>query len=115
MVRFGPLTSLIKAINLGPILSEINASSIGLPRYVGSYKSKLWAYFAFRSQELQDLAMELLCSLKGRKLSWILPSEVKNLCVCCASPEHKTQHCKAFEDRGCKPIPKAILHNYDHF
>ncbi|HVH95688.1 MAG TPA: hypothetical protein VM682_01930, partial [Bacillus sp. (in: firmicutes)] len=105
----------IKAIDLGRIYSEINAASIGLPRYVGSYKSKPWAYFAFKSQELRDLAMEISLSLKGRKLSWILPNEVKDLCVRCASSEHKTQKCTAFEDRGRKPIPKAIQNNYDRF
>src|SRR5829696_3542653 len=105
----------IKAIDLGPIYSEVGASSIGLPRYVKSYKSKPWAYFAFRSQELRDEAMGLSCALKGKKLEWILPADVKGLCVRCASPEHKTQHCKAFEERGRKPIPKAILSNYDRF
>jgi len=105
----------IKAIDLGPIYSEVGASSIGWPRYVKSYKSKPWAYFAFKSQEMRDQAMELSCALKGKKLTWILPAEVKNLCVRCAAPEHKTQHCKAFEDRGRKSIPKAILHNYDRF
>src|SRR5215213_10542903 len=137
MVRTGPLTSLlprdekqhrmthvavlknlppdIKAIDLGPIYSEVGASSIGLPRYVKSYKSKPWAYFAFKSQEMRDIAMKITLSLKGRKLSWILPDEVKNLCVRCASSEHKTQKCTAFEDRGRKPISKAIQNNYDHF
>src|ERR1700759_5000479 len=105
----------LKAVNLGQIFSTTSASSIGLPRYVGSYRSKLWAYFAFRSQVQMDAAMELSCSLKGNKLSWVFPEDVKNLCVRCASDKHKTKDCNTFEDRGRKSIPKSIQNNYDRY
>ena len=59
----------IKAIDLSCIYSETSASSIGLLRYVGSYKSKPWVYFAYRFQELSEQAIEISLLLKGRKLS----------------------------------------------
>src|SRR4051812_20136673 len=55
----------INAIDLAQIFSETAASSVGLPRYTGSYKSKPWAYFAFTSQDKRDAAMEITCSLRG--------------------------------------------------
>ena len=82
---------------------------------MGSYKSKPWAYLAYHSQEKRDAAMELTCSLKGQHLQWILPHEVKDLCVRCASSEHKTQDCDTFEHRGSRPIPKNIQQNYNRF
>src|SRR4051794_29883718 len=105
----------INAIDLAQIFSETSASSIGLPRYTGSYKSKPWAYFSYSTQEMRDNAMELTCSLKGCHLQWILPSEVKNLCVRCASNEHKTKECNAFENRERRTIPKNIQNNYARF
>src|SRR3954453_20286374 len=105
----------INAIDLAQIFSETAASSVGLPRYTGSYKSKPWAYFAFTSQDKRDRSMELTCSLKGRHLKWILLSEVKDLCVRCASNEHRTKECTAFENRGRKDIPKNIQNNYAQF
>ena len=92
------LTPNINAVDLAQIISETDASSVGLPRYVGSYKSKPWAYLAYRSQEKRDAAMELTCSLKGQHLHWILPYEVKDLCVRCTSNEHKIWDCDAFEN-----------------
>src|SRR6202000_2369454 len=47
----------ITAVDLSQIISEVSASSIGLPKYVGSYKSNPWAYFQFRTQQLKDAAM----------------------------------------------------------
>ena len=58
----------INAIDLAQIISETDTSSVSLPRYVSSYKSKPWAYLAYRSQEKRDAAMELICSLKGQYL-----------------------------------------------
>src|SRR2546421_8269965 len=91
------------------------ASSVGLPRYTGSYKSKPWAYFAYTTQEKRDAAMEITCSLKGRHLQWIFPSEVKDLCVQCVSKDHKTKECDAFKERGRKTIPKNVQNNYARF
>src|SRR3954452_4810602 len=105
----------INAIDLAQIFSETSALSIGLLIYTGSYKSKPWAYFSYSTQEMRDNAMELTCFLKGRHLKWILPSEVKDLCVRCASNEHKTKECTAFENRGRKDIPKNIQNNYARF
>src|SRR2546421_5173376 len=105
----------INAIDLAQIFSETAASSVGLPRYIGSYKSKPWAYFAYTSQEKRDAAMELTCSLKGRHLQWIFPSEVKDLCVQCVSKDHKTKECDAFKERGRKTIPKNVQNNYARF
>src|SRR5438874_12468264 len=59
--------------------------------------------------------MELTCSLKGRHLQWILPSEVKDLCVQCTSKDHKTKECDAFEERGRRTIPKNVQNNYARF
>src|SRR5436305_14388214 len=59
--------------------------------------------------------MELTCSLKGCHLQWILPSEVKNLCVRCASKDHKTKECDAFEERGRRTISKNVQNNYARF
>src|SRR4051794_9192700 len=105
----------INAIDLAQIFSETAASSVGLLRYTRLYKSKLWAYFAFTSQDKRDAAMEITCSLKGRDLQWILPSEVKDLCVRCASKDHKTKECDAFEERGRRTIPKNVQNNYARF
>ena len=105
----------VKAIDLGRIYSEVKAVSIGIPRYSGSYKSKPWAYFAFKTPELRDAAMELSCSLRNRRLTWILPDAVKDLCVRCGSAAHKTKDCDTFADRGRKPIPKSIQLNYDRY
>src|SRR3954454_15331163 len=105
----------LNAIDLAHIFSETSASSIGLPRYTGSYKSEPWAYFSYSTQEMRDNAMDLTCSLKGHHLKWILPSEVKDLCVRYASNEHKTKECTAFENRGRKDIPKNIQNNYARF
>src|SRR5439155_16206449 len=105
----------INAIDLAQIFSETAASSVGLPRYIRSYKSKPWAYFAYTSQEKRDAAMELTCSLKGRHLQWILPSEVKDLCVRCASKDHKTKECDAFKERGRRTVPKNVQNNYARF
>src|SRR3954453_21982720 len=105
----------INAIDLAQIFSETAASSVGLLRYTGSYKSKPWAYFAFTSQDKRDAAMEITCSLKGRHLQWILLSEVKDLCVRCASKDHKTKECDAFEERGRRTIPKNVQNNYARF
>src|SRR4051794_30818507 len=105
----------INAIDLAQIFSETGASSIGLPRYTGSYKSKPWAYFSYSTQESRDNAMDLTFSLKGRHLQWIFPSEVKTLCVRCASNEHKTKECNAFEERGRRTISKNVQNNYARF
>src|SRR5436305_5903358 len=59
--------------------------------------------------------MEITCSLKGRHLQWILLSEVKDLCVQCASKDHKTKECDAFKERGRRTIPKSIQNNYARF
>src|SRR5439155_2655343 len=59
--------------------------------------------------------MELTYSLKGRHLQWILLSEVKDLCVQCASKDHKTKECDAFEERGRRTIPKSVQNNYARF
>src|SRR5438874_4784658 len=59
--------------------------------------------------------MELTCSLKGRHLQWILPSEVKDLCVQCASKDHKTKECDAFEERERRTVPKNVQNNYARF
>src|SRR3954471_16299419 len=58
--------------------------------------------------------MEITCSLKGHYLQWILPSEVKDLCVRCAFKDHKTKECDAFEERGRRTIPKNVQ-NYARF
>src|SRR3954447_2241644 len=105
----------INAIDLAQIFSETGASSIGLPRYTGSYKSKPWAYFSYSTQTSRDNAMDLTFSLKGRHLQWIFPSEVKTLCVRCASNEHKTKECNAFEERGRRTISKNVQNNYTRF
>src|SRR4051812_40313223 len=105
----------INAIDLAQIFSETAASSVGLLRYTESYKSKSWAYFAFTSQDKRDAAMEITCSLKGHHLQWILPSEVKDLCVRYASKDHKTKECDAFEERGRRTIPKNVQNNYARF
>lgn len=98
----------INAVDLSAIISETSVSAVGIPRYVKSYQSKPWAYFSFRSQIQRDSAMEITCSLKGNHLQWVLPHEVKDLCVRCASNQHKTKDCTAFENRGRKPIPKIF-------
>src|SRR2546429_8069713 len=59
--------------------------------------------------------MEITCSLKGCHLQWILPSEVKDLCVRCASKDHKTKECDAFKERGRRTIPKNVQNNYARF
>src|SRR3954454_5919682 len=59
--------------------------------------------------------MKVICSLKGRYLQWILLSEVKDLCVRCASKDHKTKECDAFEKRGRRTIPKNVQNNYVRF
>src|SRR5436305_11055728 len=59
--------------------------------------------------------MEITCSLKGCHLQWIFPSEVKDLCVQCASKDHKTKKCDAFEKRGRRTIPKNVQNNYARF
>ena len=59
--------------------------------------------------------MEITCSLKGRHLQWILLSEVKDLCVRCASKDHKTKKCDAFEEREKRTIPKNVQNNYARF
>src|SRR2546429_9695613 len=59
--------------------------------------------------------MEITCSLKGCHLQWILPSEVKDLCVQCASKDHKTKECDAFEERGRRTISKNVQNNYARF
>src|SRR5439155_4296150 len=59
--------------------------------------------------------MEITCSLKGRHLQWILLSEVKDLCVQCASKDHKTKECNAFEERGRRTISKNVQNNYARF
>src|SRR3954451_22891457 len=105
----------INAIDLAQIFSETAASSVGLPRYTGLYKSKPWAYFAFTSQDKRDAAMEITCSLKGHHLQWILPSEVKDLCVRCAFKDHKTKECDTFKKRGRRTIPKNVQNNYARF
>src|SRR5256886_9527464 len=79
-------------------------------------------YFFFQAEDgIRDLTVTgvqtcaLPISLKGQHLQWILPHEVKDLCVRCASNEHKTQDCDAFEHRGRRPIPKSIQQNYNRF
>src|ERR1043165_218856 len=62
------LPSNIHAIDLHSIYSEINAVSIGLPRYTKSYQTKPWAYIAFKSEEAMHAAMEISCSFNGRSL-----------------------------------------------
>src|SRR2546430_13680679 len=59
--------------------------------------------------------MEITCSLKGCHLQWILLSEVKDLCVQCASKDHKTKECNAFKERGRRTIPKNVQNNYVRF
>src|SRR5436309_4283042 len=59
--------------------------------------------------------MEITCSLKGCHLQWILLSEVKDLCVQCASKDHKTKECDAFKNRGRRTIPKSVQNNYVRF
>src|ERR1043165_1870171 len=71
------------------IYSEINAVSIGLPRYTKSYQTKPWAYIAFKSEEAMQAAMEISCSFNGRNLIWTTPDLAKNLCIRCSSPDHK--------------------------
>src|SRR4051795_12456626 len=63
----------------------------------------------------KDAAMEITCSLKGCYLQWILLFEVKDLCVRCASKDHKTKECDAFEKRGRRTIPKNVQNNYARF
>src|SRR4051794_39979198 len=109
------LPSNINAIDLAQIFSETAASSVRLLRYTGSYKSKLWAYFAYTSQGKRDAAMKITCSLKGRYLQWILSSEVKDLCIRYAFKDHKTKECDAFEKRGRRTIPKNVQNNYARF
>src|ERR1043166_2588456 len=103
----------IHAIDLHSIYSEINAVSIGLPRYTKSYQTKPWAYIAFKSEEAMQAAMEISCSFNGRNLIWITPDLAKNLCIRCSSPDHKSKECDAQELRGRKRIPrdKQALYN----
>src|ERR1044072_4163334 len=56
----------IHAIDLHSIYSEVNAVSIGLPRYTKSYQSKPWAYVAFKTEEAMQAAMEISCSFNNR-------------------------------------------------
>src|SRR2546423_13722829 len=59
--------------------------------------------------------MKITCSLKGCHLQWILPSEVKDLYVQCASKDYKTKECDTFEERGRRTIPKNVQNNYARF
>src|ERR1044071_5605031 len=95
------------------IYSEINAVSIGLPRYTKSYQTKPWAYIAFKSEEAMQAAMEISCSFNGRNLIWTTPDLAKNLCIRCSSPDHKSKECDAHESRGRKRTPrdKQALYN----
>src|ERR1043165_271741 len=103
----------IHAIDLHSIYSEINAVSIGLPRYTKSYQTKPWAYIAFKSEEAMHAAIEISCSFNGRNLIWTTLDLAKNLCVRCSSPDHKSKECDAQESRGRKRTPrdKQALYN----
>src|SRR5436305_12953211 len=59
--------------------------------------------------------MEISCSLRNKRLTWILPDKVKDLCVRCASNSHSTKNCTTFANRSRKPIPKSIQLNYDRY
>src|SRR3954453_23036827 len=39
----------------------------------------------------------------------------KDLCVRCASKDHKTKECDAFEERGRRTISKNVQNNYARF
>ena len=104
----------IKAIDLISIYSQVNAAAIGLPRSPKSYYSRPWAYFFFQSEEALNAAMEITCSFNDRPVEWILPKDVKKLCVRCSSPNHKPSDCDAFT-RGRKSAPKNIQALYNKF
>jgi hypothetical protein len=107
----------IRAIDLGAIMSDTNARAIGLPRHVRSYKNKPWAYFDFASVEDRDNALDVSSAITFRNrmhyLTWMLPDDVRSLCVRCGSQAHKAADCDAFASRGRPAVSKSLQATYD--
>src|SRR6266516_6065787 len=98
-------------------MSDTNARAIGLPRHAKSYKNKPWAYFDFASVEERDAALEVSSAItfcnRMHYLRWMLPTDVRSLCVRCGSDAHKAADCDAFVSRGRLTVSKALQATYD--
>ena len=109
------LPSNIRGVDLHDIFENVSAASISLPRAIGSYKSRPWAYFMFKSEVQLQNAMDYSCSFNGRPLEWISADQAKKLCPRYSSLAHAAKDCDAFSSRPSRSTPKNVQSLYNRF
>ncbi|GBC03250.1 hypothetical protein RclHR1_05030007 [Rhizophagus clarus] len=85
------------AINLRPILDEMNAMTCFIPRNPYHYKPFTYAYINFKNEEDKAIAMKKKFSIKQGKIDKPLfisdPTIKRNICNNCGNPDHLYAGC----------------------
>ncbi|RIA93598.1 hypothetical protein C1645_819242, partial [Glomus cerebriforme] len=88
-VTLAEILTSIKAIDLIPIMIDIGAKSVYIPRTPNNmYSQKPYANFYFPSAELRDAAEERTIGWEGRSLRWNDWNEHPKLCHACGKFDH---------------------------
>ncbi|GES97033.1 hypothetical protein GLOIN_2v1811259 [Rhizophagus clarus] len=85
------------AINLRPILDEMNAMTCFIPRNPFYYKPFTYAYVNFKNEEDKAIAMKKKFNIKQAKIDKLLfisdPTIKRNICNNCSNPDHLYAEC----------------------
>ncbi|GET04392.1 hypothetical protein GLOIN_2v1786507 [Rhizophagus clarus] len=85
------------AINLRPILDEMNAMTCFIPRNPFHYKPFTYAYVNFKNEEDKEIAKKKKFSIKQGKIDKPLfisdPNIKRNICNNCGNPDHLYAGC----------------------
>ncbi|GBC03247.1 hypothetical protein RclHR1_05030004 [Rhizophagus clarus] len=96
-LRLSGLSIGIIAINLRPILDEMNAMTCFIPRNLFYYKPFIYAYVNFKNEEDKAIAMKKKFSIKQGKIDKLLftsdPTIKCNICNNCGNPDHLYAGC----------------------
>ncbi|GBB91913.1 hypothetical protein RclHR1_19370004 [Rhizophagus clarus] len=81
-----------KAINLKPIIDEMNTMTCFIPRNLYHYKPFPYAYVNFKNEEDKEIALKKQFSIKQGKTDRTLfisdPTIKRNICNNCRNPDH---------------------------
>ncbi|GES75526.1 hypothetical protein GLOIN_2v1786507 [Rhizophagus clarus] len=85
------------AINLKPILDEMNVITCFIPKNPFHYKPFIYAYVNFKNEEDKEIAMKKKFSIKQGKIDKPLfisdPTIKRNICNNCDNPDHLYAGC----------------------
>src|SRR6266516_5215192 len=94
------------ALDLEPLLKDINAKSIFIPRQSFKYLQRPWAFVAFDSEIQKDSATERTgLAFHNQPLFWSARDKSSAICLSCGDNRHLYKDCP---NRSRRSNPKIV-------